>query len=321
MHTAAAAARRARRRLYRKMNLGHSPTMPHPAIEKGSAASVTDSLGRSRGGLVTGTAWHYARYRPGYPQVFFDDLVQRFHLDGTGRLLDLGCGTGQLTLPLAEHVTDAVGMDPEPEMLAEAALQAHAAHVANATWVQGNSADVPGEFGRFRLVTMGRSFHWIDREQILTALDRMVDEVGGLVIANDSFLVRPTTTWQRAIEDLQRRFLPPDQQPGKMTGSDAHQPHEEILARSPFAHVHRLVYEFDRPWTLEQAIGYLYSTSLPLRQLLGDQRTDFEKRSPAHCSRSTRMGSSPNRSLWKCLRPPEDKAFGRPGEGSHDGVS
>jgi ubiquinone/menaquinone biosynthesis C-methylase UbiE len=238
---------------------------------------VTDSLGRSRGGLFTGTAWHYARYRPGYPQVFFDDLVQRFHLDGTGRLLDLGCGTGQLTLPLAEHVTEAVGMDPEPEMLAEAARQAHAAHVANATWVQGNSADLPGEFGSFRLVTMGRSFHWMDREQILTALDRMVDEDGGLVIANDSCLVRPTTTWQRAIEDIQRRFLPPDQQPGKMTGSDAHQPHEEILARSPFAHVHRLVYEFDRPWTLEQAIGYLYSTSLPLRQLLGDQRTDFEK--------------------------------------------
>lgn len=238
---------------------------------------MTDSLGRSRGGLFTGTAWHYARYRPGYPQVFFDDLVQRFHPDGTGRLLDLVCGTGQLTLPLAEHVTEAVGMDPEPEMLAEAARQAHAARVANATWVQGNSADLPGEFGRFRLATMGRSFHWMDREQILTALDRMVDEDGGLVIANDSCLVRPTTTWQRAIEDIQRRFLPPDQQPGKMTGSDAHQPHEEILARSPFAHVHRLVYEFDRPWTLEQAIGYLYSTSLPLRQLLGDQRTDFEK--------------------------------------------
>ena len=30
----------------------------------------------------TGTAWHYARYRPGYPSVFFTDLVERFHLDG-----------------------------------------------------------------------------------------------------------------------------------------------------------------------------------------------------------------------------------------------
>jgi hypothetical protein len=228
-------------RLYRKMNLGHSPTVPHPAIGKGSEASVTDSLGRSCGGLFTGTAWHYARYRPGYPQVFLDDLVQRFHLDGT------------------------------------ASRQANAAGVVNAIWVHGNSADLPGEFGRFRLVTMDRSFHWMDREQVLTAFDRVVEEDGGLVIANDSCLVRPTTIWQRAIEDVQRRFLPTDQQPGKMTGSAADQPHEEILARSPFAHVHRLVYEFDRPWTLEQAVGYLYSTSLPLRQLLGDQRTDFAK--------------------------------------------
>jgi SAM-dependent methyltransferase len=238
---------------------------------------MTDSPGRSGGGLFTGTAWHYARYRPGYPQVFFDDLVQRFHLDGTGRLLDLGCGTGQLTIPLAEHVAEAFGMDPEPEMLAEAARQAHAAHVANVTWVQGNSADLPGHLGRFRLVAMGRSFHWMDRDQVLAALDRMVEDGGGIVLANDNCLVRPATTWQRAIEGMQRRFLPPDQQPGKVTGSDTHQSHEEILARSPFAHVHRLVYEFDRQWTLEHAIGYLYSTSLPLRQLLGDRRTDFEK--------------------------------------------
>jgi trans-aconitate methyltransferase len=67
--------------------------------------------------LFAGTAWHYARYRPGYPQPFLNDLVERFHLDGTQRLLDLGCGTGQLTIPLAVHVAEAVGMDPEPEML------------------------------------------------------------------------------------------------------------------------------------------------------------------------------------------------------------
>src|SRR5882757_11431156 len=133
------------------MNLGHSPTMPHPAIGKSSEASVTDSLGRSRGGLFTGTAWHYARYRPGYPQVFFDDLVQRFHLDGTGRLLDLGCGTGQLTLPLAAHVAEAVGMDPESEMLTEAIRQSREQAIANVNWIQGNSADLPRDLGHFTL--------------------------------------------------------------------------------------------------------------------------------------------------------------------------
>lgn len=52
-----------------------------------------DNPGQS---LFAGKASYYARFRPGYPKVFFDEVVQRFHLDGSGRLLDLGCGTGQL---------------------------------------------------------------------------------------------------------------------------------------------------------------------------------------------------------------------------------
>ena len=238
---------------------------------------MTGSLGRSSRALFAGTAWHYARYRPGYPKALFADLVARFHLDGTGRLLDLGCGTGQLTLPLAEHVAAAIGMDPEPEMLTEAARQAQAAHVTNVTWAQGSSDDLPGELGHFRLVTMGRSFHWMDREQLLAALDGMVDDDGGLVIANDSCLVRPTTTWQQAIEDIQHRFLPPDCQISSPNLAHAHEPHMAILARSSFRHTHRLAYEFTRAWTIEQTIGYLYSTSLPLRQLLGDRRAAFEQ--------------------------------------------
>jgi 2-polyprenyl-3-methyl-5-hydroxy-6-metoxy-1,4-benzoquinol methylase len=254
----------------------------HATWEYGDSAdalevSVTDSFGRSSCALFTGTAWYYARYRPGYPEAFFADLVARFHLDGTGRLLDMGCGTGQLTIPLAQHVAAAIGMDPEPEMLAEAARQAQAAHVTNVTWAQGSSVDLPGEFGRFRLVTMGRSFHWMDRERVLTALDGMVDAGGGIVIANDSCLVRPTTAWQQAIEDIQHRFLPPDWQAGSPNLAEARESHEQILARSPFRYVHRLVYEFTRAWTTEQTVGYLYSTSLPLRRLLGDRRAAFEQ--------------------------------------------
>jgi SAM-dependent methyltransferase len=236
-----------------------------------------DRLGSPDGGLFAGTAWHYARYRPGYPPAFLDDLIRRLGPDGTGRLLDLGCGTGQLTLPLAAHVAEAVGMDPEPEMLTEAIRHAGEQAVANVSWIQGNSADLPGDLGHFRLVTMGRSFHWMDREQVLTALDEMVDDDGSLVIANDSCLVRPTTPWQRAIEEIQHCFLPPEQQRGPTPTADTGETHEQVLANSAFRQVNQHVYEFLRPWTIEQAIGYLYSTSLPLRRLLGDRQTAFEE--------------------------------------------
>ncbi|MFD6161994.1 class I SAM-dependent methyltransferase [Nocardia sp. NPDC060256] len=242
---------------------------------------MTNSPRRSDSGLFEGTAWHYARYRPDYPQSFFGDLVERFHLDSTGRLLDLGCGTGQLAIPLALHVAEVVGMDPEPEMLVEAARCARAAEVTNVVWEQGGSTDLSGALGQFRIVTMGRSFHWMDRERVLDALDAIVEPNGAIVLANDSCLVRPTTAWQQSVEDIQRRHLSPelvpaDPLPGRLNRAVDHNTHQEVLARSLFSHVDRSVYEFDRPWTIEQVIGYLYSTSLPLRRLLGDRRAEFE---------------------------------------------
>ncbi len=104
----------------------------------------------------------------------------------------------------------------------------------------------------------------------------MVDDDGSLVIANDSCLVRPATPWQEAIEEVQRRFLPPDQRRGPTPNAVTHPTHEQVLAESTFRWVRRQVYEFLRPWTIGDAIGYLYSTSLPLRRLLGDRQAAFE---------------------------------------------
>ena len=178
-------------------------------------------------------------------------------------------------------------MDPEPDMLTEAGKSARAAGITNVTWVQGNSADLPGDFGRFLLVTMGRSFHWMDREQVLTALDAIVDYDGAVVLANDSCPVRPSSPWQQAVEDIQYRFLPADSVPptplpGRMNSPADHQPHEQILARSAFRHVDRRVYEFERPWAVDQVIGYLYSTSLPLRRLLATGSRCSNRKSPTH---------------------------------------
>ncbi|MGW5686930.1 class I SAM-dependent methyltransferase [Nonomuraea sp. NPDC003754] len=228
----------------------------------------------TNGGLFAGTGAFYARFRPGYPKVFFDDVIRRFGLDGSGRLLDLGCGTGQLTIPLAGHVTEAVGMDPEPDMLTEAARHAAADKVGNVTWVRGGSADLSGQLGRFRLVTMGRSFHWMEREQVLRTLADMVEDGGGLVIADDGCLARSTTPWQHIIEEVQHQFIGPIPHAGAAMPAD---PHEVVLTRSPFQDVMPVVHEFSRTWTVDRIIGYLYSTSLPLRRLLGARQPAFER--------------------------------------------
>jgi SAM-dependent methyltransferase len=225
--------------------------------------------------LFAGAAGYYARYRPGYPAELVAEVVRRFALKGSGRLLDLGCGTGQVTIPLASHVREAVGVDPELDMLIEAAGCARAAGVGNIRWVRGHAEDLPPTLGQFQLVTIGRAVHWMNRRKVLNTLAGMLVPSGGLVIAGDSCLVRPATAWQRAIEAVQSRFLGPAASANGTLLAD--EDHEMVLRRYGFRCVERTVYEFSRRWSVETVLGYLYSTSLPLRQLLGERLAAFER--------------------------------------------
>jgi SAM-dependent methyltransferase len=78
--------------------------------------------------VVSSAADCYAQHRPGYPQSLVDALAARAGLDGTQRVLDVGCGTGQLTIPLARHAQAVVAIDPV------AAMQAHGRQAAQASW-------------------------------------------------------------------------------------------------------------------------------------------------------------------------------------------
>jgi hypothetical protein len=44
--------------------------------------------------VFEGTARYYAKYRPSYPQQSFNNIVNNLHLNGTGKLLDLGLRDG-----------------------------------------------------------------------------------------------------------------------------------------------------------------------------------------------------------------------------------
>jgi len=54
-------------------------------------------------GYFCGKAGYYARYRRGYPATVFDMIVTRFSLTPGTAALDLGCGTGNMAIPLARR--------------------------------------------------------------------------------------------------------------------------------------------------------------------------------------------------------------------------
>ena len=70
--------------------------------------------------LFEGSAAHYRYGRPPYSPQLEAVLTEELGLDGSGRLLDGGCGPGILTIRLAHLFEDVVGLDPDAAMLAEA---------------------------------------------------------------------------------------------------------------------------------------------------------------------------------------------------------
>lgn len=170
-----------------------------------------------------GTAWYYARYRSPYPDKLLDRVVEEFRLDGTGRLLDLGCGTGHLAIPLSRHFHEVIGLDPEPEMLAEGARQSEEMGILNIRWMEGGSFDLArlnGVIGKFRLVSMGTSFHWMDRDATLDILAGMVEPSGGIAVIGTSSVAtiwEGDESWQRTTKAVIQKWLGKE----RRAGSDA----------------------------------------------------------------------------------------------------
>ena len=171
--------------------------------------------------LYTGAARYYTQGRMAYPPELADRLADALGLDGTGRLLDVGCGPGSLTLLLADRFESAVGVDADAGMLAEAERLAQQTGVRNITWRQLYAEDLPADLGAFRVITFAQSFHWMDRARVARIASGMLLRGGACVhvhatthrgIPAEQGLPHPEPPHE-ALTDLTDRFISHDRGP------------------------------------------------------------------------------------------------------------
>jgi SAM-dependent methyltransferase len=173
------------------------------------------------GGEVAG---FYRRYRRGYPPAVIGTLAETFALTGDDIVIDVGCGTGQLALPIATRVRAVVGMDPEPDMLAQARAAAAGQRVTNVAWLLGADTDVPGLAAllggqRAGAVTIGQALHWMRYRDAMTAAGFGVTEASfeytgeldldGLVGSLYSAMPVPPPDQRAAFAEQVRRAVAP----------------------------------------------------------------------------------------------------------------
>ena len=215
----------------------------------------------------------YAAYRAPYPQRLIELVADAVFLAPPDRLLDLGCGPGMLAIALAPRAAETVAMDPEPEMLAAAADAAAAAGV-ELTLVEGSSFDLSPAMGPFQLVTMGRSFHWMDRAATLIMLDQIIEPGGGIALFDETVIGQRARAWRNAIHESIDRF---SRKPS--TRSFRNSPewfaHEEMLAASAFPSMVRFGVVTRRELSMEDLIGRAHSMSSGSPGAMGDCDAEF----------------------------------------------
>ncbi|MFC7398810.1 class I SAM-dependent methyltransferase [Chelatococcus sp. GCM10030263] len=215
----------------------------------------------------------YARYRVPYPAELIAFVADHVALPAGGAVLDLGTGPGLLATAFAGLGFRVTAMDPEPAML-EAAGQYAAEAGVTVALLRGSSFDLDPTAGSFDLVTMGRSFHWMDRQATLATLDRMVTPTGAVVLFGDRRIPSPGQDWRAVIEALVETYAPDAIRDRRRRRTEAR--HETVLAASAFSRLEHYGIVVSRTVDIDAVVGRTLSMSGTSPAVLGDRREAFE---------------------------------------------
>ncbi|XP_012942650.1 putative methyltransferase DDB_G0268948 isoform X1 [Aplysia californica] len=124
---------------------------------------------------------HYREHRPTYAQEVFE-TIQAFCEENKAEFdlaLDIACGSGQATVPLAGIYKQAIGVDASASHVAKAPR-----HLSNITYKVAD-CNFPLNFiesGTVDLVSVASAVHWLDLNNFYAETDRMLKPGGVMAV-------------------------------------------------------------------------------------------------------------------------------------------
>ena len=204
-----------------------------------------------------GAALLYDEVRPGYPEALFDDVVLLSRIPSGGRILEIGCGTGQATLSFARrgHRILCVELGENLAAVARRNLAAHPlAEVLTADFERWPS---PQE--AFDLVVSATAFHWLDPCVAYPKIAAALRPGGSVALFwNEHVHSDASGGFFKATQEIYEREAPeivkPEDSSGPPRPDEVRDRTGEIEGTGLFGEVSKRTYRWDESYDAE---GYL----------------------------------------------------------------
>jgi SAM-dependent methyltransferase len=149
----------------------------------------------------------YEEVRPGYPDALFEDIIKFSRIPEDGRILEIGCGTAQATLPFAErgYAIHCIELGADLTAIAKRKLSAYPKVQVSV----GSFEEYPIERRTFDLVMSATAFHWIDPEVGYRKAAEVLKPDGALALFwNKPVQTQVSANYVQSIQNVYERVVP-----------------------------------------------------------------------------------------------------------------
>jgi SAM-dependent methyltransferase len=130
---------------------------------------------RSYGRVFDEVAEDYDRHRPTYPDVIVDRACEAADIGPGAAVLEIGCGTGQLTRSLLARGLRVTAVEPGQQLIARARDRLNG--VGDVQFINARLEDAPLPRAQYSAVFSASAIHWIDPDVgWRKAADALVDD-------------------------------------------------------------------------------------------------------------------------------------------------
>ena len=205
----------------------------------------------------------YNQVRPGYPDALFEDVIAFSNLPSNAKILEIGCGTGQATLPFAHQGYSICCIEPGANLAAVA--QQNLAPYSNAEIVISTFEAWLEDEASFDLVISGTAFHWIDPDVRYQKAAHVLKPNGAIALFwNKHVQTDASADFFQATQEIYDRIMPDTTKtfPGLPHPDDIPTPIKEELERSgSFGTVTIRKYKWNRMYGATDYISLLNTYS------------------------------------------------------------